>query len=466
MEIDTFGKIQPQATDLEIAVLGACLIDNTCPLIVVGILKPEHFYANHHQLIYSSIVRLFAKNEPIDILTVTEDLKTEGSLGQSQGAAYISELTNRIASAANAEYHCRIIKQKWIQRQLIKITLNQLKTAYDDTTDVIEQLGSAANEFTNLINEVASGSVKPFVEIVDETFEGMAKAALKKADEKYIIGKSTGVYELDLLTLGYNDSDFIVLSGRPKDGKSTLAITGVLQNAKKGIPSGLFTLEMSKEQIVLKMAAMETGIDIQILRAGRATKEQWKTIHEAQAYIRELPVYVYDKRGLYVSEVIGVAKGWKSKYGVQWLALDYVQLLKSEDKKLTREQEISHISRQLKQLAGDLNAPVVAVAALSRALESRAGWDKRPKDSDLREGGSLEYDPDMIIHVFRPENHGLSDRDGEPTNGMIELIVSKNRLGSLGIVRKYIEDSTGILGDVSVKNYKVINHYEKDETPF
>lgn len=462
-----FGKIPPQNKEIEVAVLGGIMLDSGAMIQVAQILKPDHFYVNAHNLVYSAMVRLFSESKPIDILTVSEELKRTDSLENAGGRYAVTQLTENIMSSAHIEHHARIVKEMWVKREIIRVSSTQIKNAYEDSSDSLELLGTAVNDFGGILNEVTSGSVKPFYQVVDETFKGIAQAALKSDDEKYVIGLSTGVYSLDHKTLGLSSPDFILYAGRPRAAKTTLAIAGALKNAKDGIPQGIFSLEMSENQLVLKMAAMETGIDLELLRSGRATREEWERIDAAQELIRGLPIYVYDRRGIYMSELKAIAKGWKAKYGVKAFYVDYIQLLKYDDKRLTREQEVSAISRELKALARDVECPVVGICALSRKLEDRGGWDKRPKDSDLREGGSLEFDPDMIIFVFRPENHGLMDDEGISTQGVVEFIVAKNRLGSLGIVRKYINDGTGVFMDAptqQLREPKVVRNFsEKDE---
>lgn len=446
----TFGKIPPQAKDLEEAVLGACLLEKNAVVIALQVLRPEMFYVNAHQLVFSSIIRLFGKAKPVDILTVTEDLKANGSLETAGGPFAITELTSRIASGANVEYHARIVKEKWLGREIIRISSESIKQAYEDTEDPLECLGNAVNAFATLLNDVAAGQSKSFTESVDKVFANIALAINRGEEQKHVVGLSTGNYMLDKKSLGYSAPNFVIVAGRNTDGKTSLAsIEGPLQNAKNGIPVGIFTLEMSQDEIIQKMAARESGVDVDKIRSGRLTADEQHLLSQSQELIRNLPIQIYDKGGLAMPELSAVAKGWKAKYGTKYFVIDYLQLLKLGIlHRYTREQEISEISRSLKSLAKELDSPVIAIAALSRNLESRSGWDRRPKDSDLREGGSLEYDADIIVYVFRPENHNLEKfDDGTSTKNAIELIISKNKLGLRGIVKQSVHNGTGRLTD-------------------
>ena len=464
----TFGKLPPQARELEEAVLGACMIEKDAVIIAIGILKPNHFYVSAHGLVFSAIVRLFSRNEPVDILTVTEDLKKHGSLESVGGAYAVVQLTVNIASGVHVEYHARIVKQKWVQRERIRIASEQLKDAYEETSDALEGLGDSVTQFSDLLTEVASGALKSFSDTVTETFKQISEAASKSDDEKYVIGLTTGIRVLDHKTLGYNAPNLVLLAGRNSDGKTSLMLHSVLANAKRNVPVGIFSLEMSQEEIIQKLAGIETGIEVERIRSGRVSAKEWEQLGSAQEVLQGLPVYISDKGAIELTELSAIAKGWKAKYGVKIIFIDYLQLMEIQDKKITHEQKVSKISRGLKALAKELKTPVVAVAALSRNLETRSGWDKRPRDSDLREGGSLEYDADMIVFVFRPENHGLQTfEDGRPTANTVELNVSKNRLGGRGLVVQQIDNGTGKMSELT--GYTVVKKtsiYEREETPF
>lgn len=465
----TFGKIPPSARELEVAVIGACMLEKDAVITAIAILKPNHFYVSAHELVYSAIVRLFSRNEPVDMLTVTEDLKKHGSLEQVGGAYGVTQFTERIASGANVEYHARIVKQKWVQRERIRIASEQMKDAYEETSDALEGLGDCVTQFSDLLNEIASGAYKSFSDTVSETFKQISLAASKSEDDKYVIGLTTGIHNLDLKTLGYNAPNLVLLAGRNSDGKTSLMLHSVLANAKRNVSVGIFSLEMSQEEIIQKLAGLETGIETERIRSGRVNRYEWEKLEEVRELLTSLPVYISDKGAIELSELSAIAKGWKAKYGVQIIFIDYLQLMEIQDKKITHEQKVSKISRGLKALAKELRTPVVAVASLSRNLESRTGFDKRPRDSDLREGGSLEYDADMIVFVFRPENHGLKAyEDGRPTDNTVELNVSKNRLGGRGLVVQQINNGTGKMSDVNgytvVKNESI---YSKDQdAPF
>lgn len=442
-----FGKLPPQAIEAERCVLGAILIDKDCVNDAVKILRSsDFFYTDQHQKIYQAIVELFITNTPIDLLTVRTKLKENGTLDSAGGDYYIAQLTNSVGSTAHTETHCYIIKEAWIKRTSIRIGQEVIRSAYDETTDPLEVLGNAMDEFQSVVTDVASSSYEAWSDTVDAFTEDVKTAASRSGDERYVIGLPTGVYALDRQIMGLCKSNLVIVAGRPGHGKSTLMLQSVRECAKKGIPVAVFSLEMSKAQLVLKLIAMEGSLDITKLRSGTLTKEEWATYNRVAAEVRRWPIYITDKSGLTVNEIVAMSKAWKIKHGIQAVYVDYLQLVSVGDNKRVhnREQEIAYISRTLKGLAKDLDEPVMCLSQMSRDIENRPLSDKRPRNSDLRESGATEQDANEIIFVFRPELFGIKSYDekggsGDSTEGVCELIVTKSRLGTLGIVKTIFE---------------------------
>lgn len=437
-----FGKLPPQDRSLEEAVLGAIMIDHEVFSKVVRLLKGnEYFYVDAHQRIYRAMIAIWVNNEPIDLLTVTEQLRTHGDLDAAGGPYYLAQLTNRVGSSANCETHAMIIKEKWVKRELIRTGGQLVKEAYDDMSDCFEVLESGLSTLNNALHDVSSSGDKNFLTHIDELDRNLQLAASQDGD-KYVIGHSFGNYTMDRVTLGLCAPDLILLAGRPGEGKTTLMLQSARQNAMNGIPVGIFSLEMSAIQVLQKLYAMETGIDLQKLRNGSMTDDEWQMYYDAKERIKSWPIQICEKGGISISELKAISAGWVSKYGVKVIYADYIQLMTIGDvlRVNSREQEIGYISRNLKSLAKDLMVPVVALSQMSRAIEERPKADRRPKNSDLRDSGSLEQDADIIVFVFRPQTHGIEIfEDGESTENATEFIISKSRMGPPKDVRAVFE---------------------------
>lgn len=433
-----YGKLPPQSKEMEEAVLGAIMIDRDVFGPIIRILKgSDYFYVNAHQLIYSAMIELWVNNEPIDLLTVVEMLKSHGSLEASGGPFYIAQLTNKVGSSAHCEHHALLIKEMWIKRCLISTSSEIVKDAYDDTTDCFDLLEKGIMNLNNVLNDVSSTGDKTFLSYIDELDNNIHNAANNSGDEKYIIGHSFGNYSLDRQTLGACAPDLIILAGRPGEGKTTLMLQSARQNAINGIPVGIFSLEMSAIQLLQKLYAMETGIDLQKLRNGAMTMDEWIMYENARERIKSWPIQICDKGGISISEIKAISSGWVAKFKVEILYVDYIQLVTVGDvlRVNSREQEVGYISRNMKSLAKDLRVPTIALSQMSRAMEERPKAERKPKNSDLRDSGSLEQDADIIIFVYRPETHGIeSFEDGESTKDATEFIISKSRMGPKGSV--------------------------------
>ncbi|MBK8362677.1 MAG: replicative DNA helicase [Bacteroidetes bacterium] len=403
-----FGKLPPQALDLEEACLGALMLEKDALTKVIDILHPDSFYKDSHRLIFQAIRRLFERSEPIDILTVTNELKKSGELDIVGGPYAITQLTNRVASAANIEYHSRIILQKHIQRELIRISAETIKDAYEDTSDVFMLLDKAEK---NLF-EVAQGNIRRNYQemstMVSEAYKQIEAARLHGTG---VTGVQSGFTDLDRITSGWQKSDLIIIAARPGMGKTAFVLS-LARNAAIGFnrPIAVFSLEMSSVQLVQRMISSETGIPSDKLRKGTLDNTEWQKL---------------------------VSRRLKAMYNIEMIVVDYLQLMRSDvdAKSGNREQEISTISRSLKALAKELNVPVIALSQLSRAVESRGG-SKRPQLSDLRESGAIEQDADMVTFIYRPEYYGIEfDEDNNPTKGTAEIIIAKHRNGALDTVR-------------------------------
>jgi replicative DNA helicase len=450
-----YGKLPPQAVDLEEAVLGALMLDKEALTDVIDILKKESFYKEDHQLIYASILDLFEKSEPIDILTVTQELKKNGDLEQVGGAFYISKLTNRVASSANVEYHARIIAQKHIQRELIKISSDTIKQSYDETIDVFDLLDQAEAK----LFEVAEGNIRKSYEDMSKLLHKAVKQLEEISKKDGTSGVPTGFRDLDRVTGGFQPSDMVVLAARPGMGKTAFVLS-MARNAavdyKKGV--AIFSLEMSSLQLVNRLIASETEISGEKLKKGTLEPYEWEQLNARIGKLTNAPIFINDTPGLSVFELRAQCRRLKAEKDIQMVIIDYLQLMSgSGDSKGNREQEISTISRAIKGIAKELSIPVIALSQLSRAVETRGG-DKRPQLSDLRESGAIEQDADMVMFIYRPEYYNIqNDEDGNSTQGLGELIIAKHRNGSTEDVKIKFESHLAKFSNWDSNNFSLGN---------
>lgn len=425
------GKLPPQAVDLEEAVLGALMLEKDALTNVIDILQPEAFYRDEHKRIFSSIQRIFQRSEPVDILTVTAELKKSGELEIVGGAYYISQLTNRVASSANAEFHARIILQKHIQRELIRISSKTIKDAYEDTSDVFDLLDNAEK---NLF-EISEGNIrKNYDEMSTLIKRAIEEIDAAKQNATGLTGVPSGFTELDRVTAGWQRSDLLIMAARPGMGK-TAFVLNVARNAAVTFnkPVAFFTLEMSSIQLVNRLIASETELPFDKLKKGTLAEHEYQQLHAKITHLAEAPLYIDDTPALSVFELRAKARRLKAEKNIELIIIDYLQLMTagSDNKNGNREQEISTISRSLKSIAKELDIPIIALSQLSRAVETRGGT-KRPQLSDLRESGAIEQDADMVMFIYRPEYHGFTeDETGNSTAGLAEIIIAKHRNGAL-----------------------------------
>ncbi len=430
-----FGKLPPQAIPLEEAVLGAIMLDKDALPVVIDILQGESFYSEAHISIYKAMLRLFERSQPVDMLTVTEELRKAGELEKAGGAYYLVELTNRVASAANIEYHARIIAQKHIQRELIRVSTKTIKDAFEETTDVFQLLDEAEQGLFSITQQNLSRGYEGMSSLLSKLQKQMEELTNK---EDGLTGVPTGFTDLDRLTSGWQSSDLIIVAARPGMGKTSFTLA-LAKNAATDFnrPVALFSLEMSSVQLVQRLVSLEAEISGSKMRNGNLEDYEWQQLHTAIEKMSEVPIFIDDTPGINIFELRAKCRRLKMQHDIQMVIIDYLQLMtgKSDNKSGNREQEISSISRALKGLAKELNVPVIALSQLSRAVESRGG-SKRPMLSDLRESGAIEQDADIVSFIYRPEYYGiLEDEEGNSLKGTAEIIIAKHRNGALETVK-------------------------------
>ncbi|MFM1879680.1 MAG: hypothetical protein RLZZ241_2546 [Bacteroidota bacterium] len=430
------GKIPPQAVDLEEVVLGAMMIDKKGVDEVIDILHADVFYKDAHRYIYEAVFKLFESSEPIDLLTVSSQLKQDGKLELAGGDFYLVKLTQKVASSAHIEFHARIILQKYIQRELIKISSEIIEEAYDEATDVFDLLDNAEAK----LYDVTQGNLKRSA----ETAQSLVMQAKRKIEEisnkEGLSGIPSGFDKLDRLTSGWQPSDLIIIAARPGMGKTALTLSMARNMAvNANIPVAFFSLEMSSVQLITRLISSETGLSSEKLRTGRLEKHEWEQLNVKVKALEKAPLFIDDTPSLSIFDLRAKARRLASQHKIQMIVIDYLQLMTagSSQKGGNREQEISTISRNLKALAKELSVPVIALSQLSRAVETRGG-SKRPILSDLRESGAIEQDADIVSFIYRPEYYKIDEWDDEehtPTQGQAEFIVAKHRNGGLDNIR-------------------------------
>lgn len=426
------GKVPPHAVDLEEAVLGALMLEKDALTDVIQILRPESFYRQEHVHIYETIQQLFQESEPIDILSVTNNLKKTGKLDLVGGAYYISKLTDRVASSANAEFHARIIAQKHIQRELIRVSGEIYHDAFEDTTDVFDLLDRAEQNLFAVTEGNIRKDVDEMKSLIAQAVEDIEKAGLQ---ESGVRGVPSGFVEVDRVTAGWQKQDLLIIAARPGMGKTSFILSmarnmGVDHNR----PIAVFSLEMSALQLTNRLIASETELSASKLREGSLEPHEWEQLNSKLHKLSQAPIYIDDTPSLSVFELRAKCRRLKAQHNIELIMVDYLQLMTAGgDNKNggNREQEISMISRSLKSIAKELDIPVVCLSQLSRNVETRGGV-KRPMLSDLRESGAIEQDADMVMFIYRPEYYGLEETEtGMPTAGYAELIIAKHRNGAL-----------------------------------
>ena len=429
------GKVPPQAVDLEEVVLGALMLEKDALTNIIDILKPGNFYKDQHQEIYKAIVDLFNNSEPIDLLTVTQQLRENGKLDFVGGAYYITELTTRVNSAANIEYHSRIILEQSIKRELIRISSEIQRDAYEDVNDVFELLDKTEQGLFEISESHIRRNYSDMRTVLNMAIQELD--AKKRSNKDGLTGIASGFTQLDRITGGWHKSDLIIIAARPGMGKTAMALSA-MRNAAVDFkhPVAIFSLEMSSIQLVNRLISAEAELESDKIRKGTLVDHEWQQLIHKTRLLAEAPIFIDDTPALSILELRAKSRRLKAQHNVKLIIVDYLQLMAGERNRAgampgNREQEIASISRALKNIAKELEIPVIALSQLSRAVETRGG-DKRPQLSDLRESGSIEQDADMVIFLYRPEYYGLTeDESGMPTTGICEVNIAKHRNGSL-----------------------------------
>jgi replicative DNA helicase len=422
------GRVPPQAVEAEVAVLGAMMLDRGAIGAAAELLDEQAFYRGAHRRIFRAITELFSRDEAVDLVTLTQELKKRKELDDVGGAAYLSSVLGSVATAANVRHHAKIVLEKAVLRRLINVAGEVSQEAYDSAGAADEILDRAEH----MIFEIAQSRVKrdfvPMREILKRSFEVIQELYDKK---QHVTGVPSGFADLDALTSGFQKSDLIVIAGRPSMGKTAFALN-VAGNAaiKAGIPVAIFSLEMGKEALVQRMLCSEARVDAHKLRTGYLADRHWSSLTTAAGLLSESAIYIDDSPALTVLEMRSKARRLKAEADIGLVIVDYLQLMRGGARPESRQQEISEISRSLKALAKEIDIPVMALSQLSRAVEQRGG-DKRPILSDLRESGAIEQDADVVAFIYRAEHY-----EQTPENrGVAEVIVGKQRNGPTGIVR-------------------------------
>ncbi len=424
------GVVPPQSVELEEAVLGALMIEKDSVIAVQEYISPESFYTEQHRLIYKAIESLSRDLQPVDLYTVSERLKVEGELQAAGGAAYLAQLTQKVDSAANVEFHARIIAQKYVQRELISAATLIQRNSYDESADVANLIEFAEGK----IFKVAEGHIKRSVQSSrDILAAALAQIELAAKNDSAFNGVPSGFMAIDRKTLGWQLSDLIIVAARPSMGKTAFVLT-MARNMAVDYEQAVafFSLEMSAVQLMMRLIVAETGLSGTDIKSGKLTSEQWKHMESATKPLGTAPLYIDDTPALSIFEFRSKARRLKIQHDIKIIIIDYLQLMTgSTDTRGNREQEVAFISRTLKAVAKDLNIPIIALSQLSRATESRGG-SKRPMLSDLRESGAIEQDADIVAFIHRPEYYGMDvTEDGMPTAGMAEIILAKHRNGEV-----------------------------------
>lgn len=423
------GKLPPQAIDLEEAVLGAMMNDRIGLYEAMEILTDDVFYKSTHSIIFQAIRKLFTRSENIDLLTVSQELKSMGKLEFAGGDFYLIQLTQKISSSAHIEFHCRILQQKYIQRKIIGVSDRMICEAYNEDADALELLENGYKEYGKITEMISIGKNLNFKKLVTDYFNKPAKTKE---------GVPSSIRKLHEKLNGYQNSDLIILAARPGMGKTCFVLNELLECGIRGIPAAFFSLEMSAEQLIGRLLAIMSGINIEKINHNNLTSSEILYLKKCSDLLSAMPIHIDDTAGISPMELKIKLNKLKRENGIRKAFVDYLQLMKVKDKKVNnRENEISEISQSLKGIAKDLNIPVTALSQLSRAVETR-GSSKRPLLSDLRDSGSIEQDADVVMFIYRPEYYKIDEWDDEERSSTIdqaEIEIAKYRHGKTGVTR-------------------------------
>ncbi len=430
-----YGKVPPQALELEEDVLGAIMLEKDAYMLVSDILKPSFFYKKAHQHIFQAIEELAIHQDPIDMHTVTEKLRKNGLLEEVGGAYFITLLTSRVSTSAHLLYHSRIIVQKYLARELIKISSDVQEKAFDEKMDVDDLMQEAEAKLFEITQQNMKKDFVQINDVIGDARTRMLEAAKKEGSS----GLPTGFTELDKITSGWQKSDLIIIAARPAMGKTAFVISMIKNMAlNTNLPVALFSLEMSNIQLVNRLLMNVCSLEGEKIKNGQLTSDEWDKFDKDITQLYGAPIYVDDTPSLSVFELRSKARRLVKEHNVECIFIDYLQLMNASGMSYgSREQEVSMISRSLKSLAKELDLPIIALAQLNRGVESRSGLDgKKPQLSDLRESGAIEQDADMVCFIHRPEYYGMMiDKGGDSNEGIAQIIVAKHRNGATGEVR-------------------------------
>ena len=435
------GRLQPQAGELEEAILGALMLEKDAYSLISEIITKECFYSEAHKLIFSAIQNLAIAQKPIDILTVVDQLRKTGTLEKVGGTLYIAQLSQKVVSSAHIEFHARIVAQKYLARELITFSSEIAGKAFDETNDVDELMHEAESQLFEISKKNVKKDVVYINPIIDEAFKLMREASKR---EDGLSGLQSGFHELDKITSGWQNSDLIIIAARPAMGKTAFVLSMAKNMAVNyNIPLAIFSLEMSNVQLVNRLIVNVAELPSQKIKTGQMAPYEWHQIDTKVAKLYNSPIYIDDTPALSVLELRTKARRLVKEHNIRCVIVDYLQLMTGTDNK-SREREVSTISGSLKGLAKELNIPIIALSQLNRAVEQNnqfranskdAGESKRPQLSNLRESGSIEQDADIVCFIHRPDYYKIySDENGNDLRGKAEIIIAKHRNGSTGDV--------------------------------
>lgn len=459
-----YGKIPPQANELEEAVLGAIMLEKDKMAEVLEIIQsPDCFYVNAHQKIYAAVRALFDKGMPVDLLTVTEELRKNSDLELVGGAYFLTKLTMNVVSSAHVEAHARIVMEKFIQRELIRISGEVISSAYEDSTDVFDLLDQAETGLYEITDKHLRKNFKSLTDVLVETVQEIEAAKNNKSD---VTGVPSGFAELDRTTAGWQKNALIIVAARPAVGKTAFTLNlamNAAMNSEKPYPVAFFSLEMGAGELVKRMLSAVTEVSMDAITKGRMEEHEFVQLTQRMHKLASMPIYLDDQAALNIFELRAKARRLKQRHDIQMIIIDYLQLMSGGNDKGpgNREQEISKISRDLKALAKELEIPIIALSQLNRAVESRKE-SKVPQLSDLRESGAIEQDADMVMFLYRPEYYGIENNEmGEPIEGETHIHIAKNRSGSTATVKlQFIKENQKFvdLPDTSFGTFKPMDN--------